>query len=99
MSKKATFNSASTVLQDLTCIDVDVLCYNFNYIRIFIPQIALALGVLTSSWGVRVRRFCGFVAGGGGLSHRVSWRCRLACVGVRVRRSKTGLSHGVSLEV
>ena len=28
------------------------------------PQIALAIGVLTSSWGLRVRRFCGFVAGG-----------------------------------
>ena len=28
------------------------------------PKIALAIGVLTSSWGVRVRRFCGFVAGG-----------------------------------
>ena len=28
------------------------------------PQIALAIGVLTSSWGVRVRRLCGFVVGG-----------------------------------
>ena len=27
----------------------------------FIPQIALAIGVLTSSIGVRVRRICGFV--------------------------------------
>ena len=30
----------------------------------FFPQIALAVGVLTSSWGVRVGRFCGFVAVG-----------------------------------
>ena len=29
----------------------------------FFPQIALAIGVLTS-WGVRVRRICGFVARG-----------------------------------
>ena len=35
-----------------------------------IPQIALAIGVLTSSIGVRVRRFCGFVLGG--LSGKVS---------------------------
>ena len=35
--------------------------YTFNSV---FPQIALAIGVLTSSWGVRVRRFCGFVAGG-----------------------------------
>ena len=27
------------------------------------------------------------------------WRCCVVCVGVRVRRSKTGLSHRVSLEV
>ena len=26
-----------------------------------VPQTALAMGVLTSSWGVRVRRFCGFL--------------------------------------
>ena len=36
---------------------------------LFIPQIALAIGVLTSSIGVRVRRFWGFVLGG--LSGRV----------------------------
>ena len=62
------------------------LCYissnSFSYI-----------GVLTSTWGVRVRRFCGFVAGRG--CHTGSrWRCRLVCVGVRVR-----LSHRVSLAV
>ena len=34
------------------------------YFENIFPQIALAIGVLTSSWGVRVRRFCGFVAGG-----------------------------------
>ena len=44
-----------------------------------IPQIALAMGVLTSSWGVRVRRFCGFAAGGG--CHTGSrWRCYVVCV-------------------
>ena len=42
-----------------------------SYFLSFFPQIALATGVLTSSWGARVRRFCGFVAGEG-LSHRVS---------------------------
>ena len=65
------------------------------------PQIALAIGVLTSSWWVRVRRFCGLVAGGGRLSHRVSLEALCGmCTGVRVRRCKTGLSHNrVSLEV
>ena len=63
------------------------------YFENIFPQIALAIRVLTSSWGVRVRRFCGFVAGGG--CHTGSrWRCRLVCVGVRVR-----LSHRVSLAV
>ena len=39
-------------------------------------------------------------AGGGGCHTGSRWRCRLACLGVRVRRSKTGLSsHRVSLEV
>ena len=42
----------------------------FVNILFFSPQIALALGVLTSSWWVRVRKCCGFVAGG--LSHRHS---------------------------
>ena len=43
---------------------------------------------------VRVRRFCGFVAGGG-LSHRESFEVSSGvCVGVTVR-----LSHRVSLEV
>ena len=37
---------------------------------IFLQIIALAIGVLTSSWGVRVRRFCELR--GGGLSHRES---------------------------
>ena len=59
------------------------------WISIF-PQIALAIGVLTSSWGVRVHRFCGFVPGGG-CDTGSRWRCRLVCVGVRVRSSKTGL--------
>ena len=36
----------------------------------------------------------------GGCHTGSRWRCRLVCVGVRVRRSKTGLSsHRVSLEV
>ena len=30
-------------------------------------------------------------AGGGGCHKGSRWRCRLVCVGVRVRRSKTGL--------
>ena len=59
-------------------------------------QIALAIGVLTSSWGVR---FCGFVVGGGFCHTGSRWRCRLVCVGVRVRRSKTGLSHRASLKL
>ena len=106
--------------------------------RPLFPQIALAIGVLTSSWWVRVRRFCGFVAGGAvtqGVVGGVAWcvqgsqieglslealcgACRgqglqiqdravtrgvvrgvVVCVGVRVRRCKTGLSHRVSLEV
>ena len=41
----------------------------------FFPQIALAIGVLTSSLGVRVRRFFGFVLGG--LSGRVSSDVRM----------------------
>ena len=43
--------------------------------------------------------FCGFVAGG--LSHRVSLEVPSGvCVGVRVRRSNTGLSsHRVSLKL
>ena len=49
--------------------------------------IALAIGVLTSSWGVKVRRFCGFVVGG-------MVRCRLVRIGVRVR-----LSHPVCVGV
>ena len=36
---------------------------DFTPSQIF-PQIALAIGFLTSRWWVRVRRFCGFVAGG-----------------------------------
>ena len=35
-----------------------------NWRRELLPPIALALGVLTSSWQVRVRRFCGFIAWG-----------------------------------
>ena len=42
---------------------------------LFFPQIALAIGVLTSSLGVRVRRFFGFVLGG--LSGRVSSDVRM----------------------
>ena len=48
----------------------------------------------TSSWGVSVRRFCGFVAGRGGCHAGSRWRCLLVCVAVRVQ-----LSHRVSLAV
>ena len=54
---------------------------------IILPQIALAIGVLTSSIGVRVRRVFGFVWGGGGCRAGCRPRCRLMCVWVRVRRS------------
>ena len=49
----------------------EIVLMSFMCFPYFFPQIALAVGVPTSSWGVRVRRFCGFVAGGG-LSHRES---------------------------
>ena len=39
--------------------------------KFVLPELALAIGVLTSSWGVRVRRFCGFVAGGGAVTQGV----------------------------
>ena len=42
------------------------------------PKIALAIGVLTSSIGVRVRRFFGLVLGG--LSGRVSSEVSSECV-------------------
>ena len=62
-------------------------------VEVFVPQIALAIGVLTSSIGVRVRRFCGFVVGG--LSHRVLLELSSG-VWVRVRRSKKGaVTQGV----
>ena len=48
--------------------------------RSFFSQVALATGVLTSSWGVRVHRFCGFVARGG-CHTGCRWRCRLVCRG------------------
>ena len=54
------------------------------------------------SLGMKVRRFCGFLAAEAvtqGVVTGCRWRCRLVCVGVRVRRSKTGLSDRVSLEV
>ena len=70
----------------------------------FFPQIALAIGVLTSGWGMRVRRFCGFLAAEAvtqGVVTGCRWRCHLLmCVRAWVRRSKTGLSsHRVSLKL
>ena len=62
-----------------------------------IPQIALAIGVPTSSIGVRVRRFCGFVSGGG-CRAGCCLRCRLICVWVRARKSR-GLSGRLLSEV
>ena len=50
-------------------------------------------GVAWCVWG------SGFADPKGGCHTRCRWRCRLVCVGVRVRRSKTGLSQRVSLEV
>ncbi len=57
-----------------------------NTVTVVFPQIALAIGVLTSSIRVRVRRFCGFVLGGG-CRAGCRLRCRLnVCVWVRVRK-------------
>ena len=53
----------------------------------------VAGGVVWCVWGVRVCR------SKGGLYRRCRWRRRLVRVAVRVRRSKRGLSHKVSLEV
>ena len=53
----------------------------------------VAGGVVWCVWG------SGFADPKGGCHTRCGWRCRLVCVGVRVRRSKRGLSHKVSLEV
>ena len=160
-----------TTLGQEQCVTMHL--YNHShFFHFFFPQLALAIGVLTSSSGVRVRRFCGFVAGGavtqgvvGGViwcvygcgfagrfhsfSYRGSyfklggdgsqilwircggavtqgvvggvvwcvegsgfadprpvcrhtechWSCHLMRVGVRVYRSKRGLSQKVSLEV
>ena len=44
------------------------------------PQIALAIGVLSSSIGVRVRRFCGFVFGGA-CRAVCRLRCLVMCMG------------------
>ena len=69
---------------------------------------------VASSWFFSPNSFsyrCSYFLGGegsqnlwirceGGCHTGSRWRCRLVCVGVRVRRSKTGLSsHRVSLEV
>ena len=51
------------------------------------------VGGVACVWG------SGFADPKGGCHTRCRWRCRLVCVGVRVRRSKTGLSQRVSLEV
>ena len=42
----------------------NITCYTVALNSSLFPQIALTVGVLTSSWGVRLRRFGGFVAGG-----------------------------------
>ena len=70
-----------------------IYIYIFIYIHIF-PQIALAIGVLTSSWRWGFADFVDSLRGGG-LSHRESFEVSSGvCVGVTVR-----LSHRVSLEV
>ena len=57
-----------------TCIFAVIILFLF-------PQIALAKGVLTSSIGVRVRRFFGFALGGlsGRVSSKVSSDVCMAC--------------------
>ena len=52
----------------------------YSKMVVFFAQVALAIGVLTSSSGVRVRRFCGFVARGG-CHTGCRWRCRLVSRG------------------
>ena len=49
------------------------MCFDLSEFFI-VPQTALAIGVLTSSVGVRVRRFFGFVLGG----------CRAGCYRLRL---------------
>ena len=67
-------------------IDSTLVCLKSAYYIIefhnhIFPQIASAIGVLTSRIGVRVRRFVGFVLGGG-LSGRVSFEVSFdVCMG------------------
>ena len=58
------------------------------------PQIALAIGVLSSSIGVTVRRFCGFDFWGACRAVRCL-RCRVMCMG-GFSQIQGGLSGRVS---
>ena len=58
------YSTGSRGSTDATVLDHDLEPVKKDWIGAIFPQIALAIGVLTSSWGVRVRRLCGFVAGG-----------------------------------
>jgi len=58
------YSTGSRGSTDATVLDHDLEPVKKDWIGAIFPQIALAIGVLTSSWGVRVRRLCGFVTGG-----------------------------------
>ena len=68
-------NQVASFSKDVTSFGVKLSALNNFFVGFLIHQIALAIRVLTSSIGVRVRRFFGFVLGG--LSGRVRLRGRL----------------------
>ena len=70
-----------------------ISCMFFPFPMFVIPQIALAIGVLTSSLGGEGSQIL-WIRCGGDCHTGSRRRCRLVCVGVRVR-----LSHRVSLAV
>ena len=76
--------STSNLVHPAPSLSTEASCSIIFYQRLFFqqifPQIALAIGVLTSSIGMRVRRFCGFFSGGGCRAG-----CRLRC---RLRMSE-----------
>ena len=81
-------------------IDSTLVCLKSAYYIIefhnhIFPQIASAIGVLTSRIGVRVRRFVGFVLGGG-CRAGCRLRCRSMCAWVRVGRFWSVLGGGLA---